>query len=306
MSKYFIISILLFSLLSCEKDPIPENTINYNQTINGYTLTQNETWSGKILLKGDIVVPAGITLTINPGTIIYISTDAPIYDNGFETGKIDFDVFGNLIINGTAQNIVQIIPNATSSWDLPSWDGINMSGNRLEMNYCFISDSQNGVFCFSSSTAIKINHCFFNNISCAAIVDCGSLQPTLTNNSFIKCFEGYDLFKSNRISQIDNSEFKDNSIDIGISGMTSNITNNATIKVNYSNFLENTWYNLYWPPDGGVTNSKIIANNCYGITTYLNKTNGNSYTYLNQLLTPNLESGCGFSSMAKFSPWCKQ
>lgn len=273
-----------------------------SQTINGYTLTQDESWSGTILLKGDIVVPSGLTLTINPGTIISVSTDAPLYDGGAWTGKIDFTISGNIIINGTAQNIVQLKSAATSSTS-SDWYGIMMRGNRLEISYCLISDSFHGVYCMSSSTVMKINNCLFNNIITAAIIDLGSLQHTLSYNSFINVGTGYDMWNSNRFIQLDYSEFKNNRYDITFSGITDYLTKNSSVTVNYSNFSGNTGYNLYWGDYGGsVTNSNITANHCYGITTKYQTNgngNGNTYTYTNQLSSPYSGAGCGFSSMAK-------
>ena len=33
-------------------------------------MTNSETWSGKVTLTGDVTVPAGVTLTILPGTTV--------------------------------------------------------------------------------------------------------------------------------------------------------------------------------------------------------------------------------------------
>ena len=275
------------------------NTVSFktiDKTINGYTLTQNETWSGTILLKGDIVVPSGITLTINPGTIINISTDAPLYDGGLSIDKIEFYIKGGgLIINGTAQNIVQLKSAASSPTNI-DWDGIWMSGNRLDIAYCSISDTEWGIFNLSS-TAMKISNCLFNNISVSAIFDLGSQQNSLSYNSFINVGTGYYLCNSNRIAQLDYSEFRNNYWDLKIAGSSDYITNNSSISVNYSNFSGNKLFNLYWDKD--VTNSNITANYCYGITTYPANGNGNTYSSKNPLSSPYSGAGCGFSSNVK-------
>lgn len=256
---------------------------------NGYTLTKSEIWSGNILLKGDIVVPSGITLTINPGTIINISTGTPIYDGGFQTGKTDFYILGNLIINGNVQNIVQLKSVAITPTS-NDWGGIFMNGNQLNASYCYISDSYYGVFYFSS--AMKIQNCLFNNMS-QAIVDVGSLQPTLSYNSFVNVDYGYWLFETNRNGKLDYSEFKNNFYDVAV-----DYSKNSSISINYSNFSGNKSYNLYWNSKS-VTNFNITANYCFGITTYLTNGNGNTYTYTNRRSTSNSGAGCGFSSMAK-------
>jgi len=266
-------------------------------TINGYTLTQNETWSGIILLKGDIVVPSGITLTINPGTIINISANTPVYDGGMTTGKIDFNINGSLIINGNAQNIVQL-KSAASSPQSDDWFGI-WSGNQLKLTYCYLSDAEQGVNGYAT-TAMNIKNCCFNNMIWA-ISDDGSVKSSLSNNSFVNVSNGYESWVSNKNAQLDYSEFKNNTVDVQILGTLSTVTNNASITVNYSNFSGNKLYNLDWSWGGvgSITNSNITANYCYGITSYLNNGNGNTYTYTNQLSNPYSGAGCGFSSMAK-------
>ncbi len=70
------------------------------------TLTQDEIWTGEILITGDIVIPEGITLTVLPGTSITFSGDGS--DNDVETailnelwlGKSNLLVKGDLRIQG--------------------------------------------------------------------------------------------------------------------------------------------------------------------------------------------------------------
>ncbi len=61
-----IASMMLFS--SCEKDPIdpPVDTVLVGTLTENKTLTADKEWT----LKGYVYVPEGITLTIEPGTVI--------------------------------------------------------------------------------------------------------------------------------------------------------------------------------------------------------------------------------------------
>lgn len=72
------------------------------------TMTSNWTWTtamSPILIRGDLVVPAGKTLTIQPGVKVYFDTiasgtSADVKDN--PTSKVDLIVHGKLLAQGTA------------------------------------------------------------------------------------------------------------------------------------------------------------------------------------------------------------
>jgi len=270
-------------------------TANINvQTIIGYALTKDETWSGNILLTGDIVIPSGFSLTINPGTKIMVAYQDLSFDGGALPNGVDFDVKGNLYLKGTANNPVQILSNYdTSAREV--WKGIFLNGH-LEMTYCAISNSHYGIFIFSSVTnAPLIKHCQFSTIT-TSMVDFSAVETSFSNNSFINVQEGYSLFVSNKHASIDSSLFNNNTLtDVSISGVISNIISNASINVTNSNFSNNHWNNLMLTGYGYVTNSKITATNCYGINTYSTNEYGNTIILQNQLLTPNQKVGCGFT-----------
>jgi len=69
--------------------PIPKNTEvkqpsitpqpkpNINKTTNGYIL-EDEIWEGEMFVIGDIFVEEGVTLTIKPGTTVYIAANQDI------------------------------------------------------------------------------------------------------------------------------------------------------------------------------------------------------------------------------------
>ena len=47
----------------------------YNElTIKNGTINQNESWSGKIILTGDVTIPNGITVTVMPDTWLVFQT----------------------------------------------------------------------------------------------------------------------------------------------------------------------------------------------------------------------------------------
>jgi len=69
----------------------------YNElTIKNGTINQNESWSGKIILTGDVTIPNGITVTVMPDTWLVFQTQdhTPI---GKNDKKVEVIVLGNFI-----------------------------------------------------------------------------------------------------------------------------------------------------------------------------------------------------------------
>ena len=100
------------------------------------TLSQDEMWTGEILITGDVVIPEGITLTVLPGTFITFSGDGS--DNDVETavlndlwlGKSNLIVRGDLIIKGEEDSKV-VIGGLTLDVNRPApawWGGIIFEG----------------------------------------------------------------------------------------------------------------------------------------------------------------------------------
>ena len=88
-------------------------------------LESDQRWGGRILVKGDVIVPAGITLTLAPGTVLRFSPaplhhveetrarrgePSPVHD----ANKCCVMVFGRLIVEGTPQAPVEL--GAGSEW----------------------------------------------------------------------------------------------------------------------------------------------------------------------------------------------
>ena len=110
-----IASMMLFS--SCEKDPIdpPVYTVLSGTLTENMTLTADKEWT----LKGYVYVPEGITLTIQPGTVI--KSDIA------EKGALTIERGGKIMAEGTADKPIVF----TSGNDFPiagDWGGIVILG----------------------------------------------------------------------------------------------------------------------------------------------------------------------------------
>lgn len=79
-------------------------------TAAGGVLTGNTTWSpalGCIRVTNDLAVPAGITLTIEPGTVVLLATN----------GSVRATNSGSLVVQGTVDQPVYFLPaDGASSW----------------------------------------------------------------------------------------------------------------------------------------------------------------------------------------------
>jgi len=258
----------------------PPDTSSY-QYIPGHELLHDETWSGNLILKGDITIPYGITLTIQPGTIIKVVPADLDWDGGFSPGQVDIYSSGNIIANGTADNIIVITVNSNHP-AMNDWWGIGFVSGSVNLNYCCIAYADYGLFVFSSSSTPVVENCMFA-YGTSGIVDFGP-DETLSHNTFINLNFGYDRFQESKTANLSYCVFENNALtDI------STVDSYNEVTIDYSNFINNDWYNLYTSGE----NSGITANNCYGITTTNDNGCGN-ITINNPSPTPIADAGCGF------------
>lgn len=119
--------------------------------INDYTITSNTTFAvGTWYINNSITVSAGVSLTIQPGTILY-----------FENGA-SLSVNGTLYANGGSLSTPVIFdfisPNTSTK------NGIKFnSGSSGFLSYCNISNGYYGVYCNGSGSLRPINYCTISN-----------------------------------------------------------------------------------------------------------------------------------------------
>ena len=81
-------------------------------------LTSNTTWSGIIRVTNDVIVPAGITLTIEPGTVVLFEGISST------TNGVDLEVRGQVLANGTEEQPITFTARQTAAnWNL-NWGQI--------------------------------------------------------------------------------------------------------------------------------------------------------------------------------------
>jgi len=129
------------------------------------TLEKDTTWSGQILVKGDVYVPPGITLTIAPGTTVsfqkideksdrnMFGIDSPYYP------QAELIIRGKLIAKGTPQDNI-VFTSAEIKPETSDWGAINFLGSEGNVvSYAKIMNAYNGVHAHGSK--VEITHCEF-------------------------------------------------------------------------------------------------------------------------------------------------
>ncbi|RLE08655.1 hypothetical protein DRZ78_00665 [Candidatus Aerophobetes bacterium] len=133
----------------------------FNGISNAFTtsgvLTEDEVWSGKIHITGDVMVPKGIKLTIQGGTIITFAPDKsdndiklPIFPD-LGVNKCNLIIEGDLIIQGDRTN--RVIITGQKRQDTLSWGGIIFKGMNIDsvVKYTIIKNAEIGLLCSDSS-----------------------------------------------------------------------------------------------------------------------------------------------------------
>ncbi len=165
------------------------------------TITQNTTWSGTIHVSADITVSSGVTLTIDPGTQIYIAED----DNdqgGADASKIEFNVAGTISANGSTSPITIQSMSPTGSWvglKFQSGSSATLTNVRIKdavravesnvsmtLTNCALTDCETGIDIYSGTTSLT--KCTIANNSVSATVVRGS--SSIAINKTVIAFNG--------------------------------------------------------------------------------------------------------------------
>ncbi len=232
------------------------------------------------VVVGDIVVPLGQTLTIEPGA------------------QVKFDGFYNIYVNGTliaVGNEANRI-NITSNMTLPSngdWQRIQInSSGHAEIKYCDISYGESGIYLsYSSNNNITDNNISYNS---NGIYLSYSSNSSITGNNFSYNSNGIYLFHSSN-NNITSNNFSYNSDGIYLrSTSNDNTVANNTVYNNYddgiylhgsrrNHIFNNTAYNnvatgieLVTTSNANTIYKNLLYNNGNGV--YLNtQCNGNNF-----------------------------
>ena len=145
-----------YAIKAVDLDNNTSEFTEYLQIMAAGTLSADTIWHkdlSPISLQGDINIPQGLTLTINPGVTVRIS-DTDKSRRGYAPLKCEFIVQGKLIAQGTETEPIRFI-SASSSPTRKDWVGIRILGEQSKLEHVLVTGAENGIANYSSSTLIK-------------------------------------------------------------------------------------------------------------------------------------------------------
>jgi len=159
------------------------NPISHSQTTSG-SLAADERWTGSITCTDDVTVPAGITLTIDPGTSITFPDNDKLI------------IYGTLHAVGTASSDIEFDCSDAGE----TWYGITFeSGSSGELQYCTIRNASYGAYV--KECAPSITHCTFVDNNKAFRVYMGmDMNSPFADNTILGGYYGMYLYDPYRCS----------------------------------------------------------------------------------------------------------
>jgi len=149
----FSVNLFLIRALSSAEEKFP--------LIKAGTLTRDETWCGRILVTEDVIIPEGVSLTIEPGTVVsfkhYRGYKEPWRRVGMRVEG------GTLKAVGTPREQIWF----TSDADNPingDWQGISLSNTKnSRFDYVIVEFGEIGIEQFDSEVTISNSIIRWNN-----------------------------------------------------------------------------------------------------------------------------------------------
>lgn len=151
--RIFLWGILLLLTGGCSQEPSLE--------VGRLTLSANTTWSGTVLVSGDVYVEPGATLTIAPGTIVkfkridetseqnLFNTDTPYYP------QAELIIRGRLIAKGTEKEPITFT-SAEIDARPADWGAVNFLGSIASViDHCRFMFAYNGIHAHGSKVTVS-------------------------------------------------------------------------------------------------------------------------------------------------------
>lgn len=233
------------------------------------TLKKDTTWSGQILVKGDVYIPPGVTLTIAPGTVIrFEKFEETVFDekNGRNLFGVDSPYYpqaelivrGRLLARGAPDKHItftsaEIRPNPSD------WGAINFLGSEGNLiDYVKILNAYNGVHAHGSK--VEITHSEFVRNGVGISFKAEEETP------------GVEWFGVRSVLVIRANLFAKNKGGIGY--------RNSDAEISHNEIRDNKFFGI-WPKDNSrarVTFNEITGN---GRGVYLYQSQGSRFEHNN-------------------------
>jgi len=132
------------------------------RSVNGEVLSVDMRWQGEIELQEDLLIPAGVTLSVAPGTIVRIQpSENTRIDPEYMSHRTEILVRGTLQIDGTEGE--RVVFSSSSEKKSDYWAGIIVDGGQAIINHTDLSMADAAVTLMAgkavfNSSLIKENH----------------------------------------------------------------------------------------------------------------------------------------------------
>ena len=251
-----------------------EGIRKFTENSEEFVIENNLTWQNVVYLNTDLTITNNSSLTINEDTNIICTNDVTIsVDSGaslilnegvtflMDSGT-NFDISGNLIINGTLENQVEFFAIETN------WQGIQTYlGSNLELDNLVIQDAirldfdnltnssliQNSTFLNTTLYSLNgnptFNECVFDNNSVAMWINSNTTPistHTISNCTFLNNYIGL-VVTGHSSPNISSSEFKDNTVGLFVVDYSNPylFQNNVLLDESNNSFHNNSSYGVY-------------------------------------------------------------
>lgn len=116
-------------------------------------ITSDTTWSGAVSLAEDVLVPEGVTLTISPGTTVWITpAESTKTDPEFLSPLTEITVRGTLVADGKEGLPIAFLRAGDKN---APWAGIIVDGGRAALRFSTISGAETGITVIKGSLALN-------------------------------------------------------------------------------------------------------------------------------------------------------
>jgi tetratricopeptide (TPR) repeat protein len=172
-----------------------------NITTHG-ALTSDEVWSGNITVTGTVTIPIGLTLTMNPGTIVYFNNNASL------------NVQGKLNALGSSSHPIYMVCSSSGYWGTINLNGSGANGSTIQYaNIQFGTEID-----ISNSNNIAIQNCNITSSSMHGINFISGTGCTAINNTIRNTNTAHGIYVQNgaNVSCTGNIIMKTNSNHTGV------------------------------------------------------------------------------------------
>jgi hypothetical protein len=151
--RIFVCMVLVGILSACQKQQVLE--------VNKLVIGADATWSGTVIVKGDVIVEPGATLTVMPGTVVkFARIDETSEGNMFDIDspyypQAELIIRGRLIARGTEKKKIVFTSEEIDARPA-DWGAVNFlgsDGNIIE--HCRFMFAYNGIHAHGSEIEIS-------------------------------------------------------------------------------------------------------------------------------------------------------